>query len=116
MAKECNYPIRPGWRCGNIVRRGKNKCWMHDGTPKKSERLQAKNERLKKALERIQTWARAYPLDIFQKPDLKKAAEVLKAAGMTLDAISADSMRHVLDGVKDIVMQALSEDKDDGSV
>jgi len=72
--------------------------------------------RLREALERIQTWANAYPLDVFQKPDLKKAHEVLKAAGMTLDAISADVMRHVLDGVKDIVDEALSlgGDKDGG--
>ncbi|MHC4194283.1 MAG: hypothetical protein ACYSP9_08960, partial [Planctomycetota bacterium] len=60
-----------------------------------------------KALTKIQTWARAYPIDVFEKPNLKKAAEVLKANGMTLDAISADAMRHVLEGVKDIVEQAL---------
>ena len=59
------------------------------------------------ALERIQTWAQAYPLAAFPKPDLKKAHKVLKAAGMTLDAISADAMRHALSGVKDIVDQAL---------
>jgi len=64
-------------------------------------------ERMEEALERIQTWARAYPLDIFPKPDLKKAHKILKAAGLTLDAISADAMRHVLDGIKDIVQNAL---------
>ncbi len=69
--------------------------------------LEARNERKTDALWKIQTWAKAYPLDIFLKPDLKKAHEVLKAAGMTLDAISADTMRHVLDGVKDIVNTAL---------
>ena len=40
---------------------------------------------------------------------LKKARKALKAAGMTLDAISAENMRHVLDGVKDIVSEALKE-------
>jgi signal transduction histidine kinase len=64
-------------------------------------------ERLTEALERIERWANAYPLQVFLKPDLKKARVVLKDAGMTLDAISADAMRHVLDGVKDIVEQAL---------
>ena len=64
-------------------------------------------ERLRKALERIRVWSKAYPLDIFPKPDLKKAHKVLKAAGMTLDAISADTMRHVLEGIKDIIEQAL---------
>jgi len=35
----------------------------------------------------------------------------LKASGMTLDAISADNMRHVLDGIKGIVSEALKGDK-----
>jgi len=48
------------------------------------------------ALESLRAWVNAYPLDIFPAPDLKKAREVLKAAGMTLDSISADNMRHVL--------------------
>ena len=75
---------------------------------------QLAEERIKEledALTRIDTWAKAYPLDIFPKPDLKQVAKVLKAAGMTLDAISADAMRHVLDGVKDITEQAIKEDK-----
>jgi hypothetical protein len=77
---------------------------------KKAERfnnLQDENEKYEDALERIQSWTKAYPLDIFPKPDLKKAAKVLKDNGMTLDSISADAMRHVLDGIKDIVEQAL---------
>lgn len=71
------------------------------------EKLEAENDKKTEALESIDRWVKAYPLDIFQKPDLKKAAKVLKVAGMTLDAISADAMRHVLDGIKDIVKQAL---------
>lgn len=62
---------------------------------------------LEAALQRIDNWAKAYPLDVFLKPNLKKAAKVLNAAGMTLDAITGDAMRHVLDGVKDIVEKAL---------
>lgn len=73
----------------------------------KNEALEADVERYYEALKRIQTWAKAYPLTVFPKPDLKKAHEVLKAAGMTLDAISADAMRHVLNSVKDIVTKAL---------
>jgi len=73
--------------------------------------LDEENERLRGALERIQNWAKAYPLAVFPKPDLKKAHSILKAAGMTLGAISADAMRHVLDGIKNIVEQALEEDK-----
>jgi uncharacterized coiled-coil DUF342 family protein len=65
--------------------------------------------RLRGKVKEIQAWANAYPLVVFPKPNLKKAAEVLKAAGMTLDSISADNMRHVLDGIKDIVEKALKE-------
>ena len=64
-------------------------------------------ERKNKALVRIDTWAKAYPLKVFLKPDFKKVAEVLKAAGLSLDAVSASNMRHVISGVKDIVDQAL---------
>lgn len=73
------------------------------------DQLKAELEKRQKALERIQRWSRAYPFKVFPKPDLKKAHKVLKAAGMNLDAISADNMRHVLNGVKDIVEQALKE-------
>ena len=69
----------------------------------------AENEKLRIALERIQTWSEAYPLTAFPKPDLKKAHVVLKEAGMTLDAISADAMRHVINGVKNIVTEVLQE-------
>lgn len=71
--------------------------------------LEAEIERLQDLFRRLQTWRKAYPLKIFPKPDLKKAHEVLKSAGMTLDAISADNMRHVLDGIKDIIDEALGE-------
>jgi len=68
--------------------------------------------KLRDTLERIDIWVKAYPLDVFPKPDLNRAAEVLRASGITLDAISADAMRQVLDGIKNIVEQALKEDSD----
>ena len=70
----------------------------------------AEIERLTDLFYRLRTWQQAYPLEVFPKPDLKKAHNVLRAAGMTLDAISADAMRHVLDGIRDIVEQALKPD------
>ena len=54
-------------------------------------------------LAKIRAWIDAYPLEVFPEPDFKKAARVLKAYGMTLDAISASNMRHVLQGVKQII-------------
>ena len=67
-------------------------------------------DRLEAALERIETWSRAYPLDVFPEPDLKRCAEVLKAAGLTLDAISASNMRHVVEGVGKIATEAISQE------
>lgn len=65
-------------------------------------------EDLEEALQRIVQWSEAYPLDIFPEPDLKKARELLAAGGITLDAISAHCMRHVIDGVGKIARQALA--------
>jgi len=51
MVKTCKYKAGGwGWTCGNLARKGKDYCWMHDGTPKKSERLQAENTKLKEEL------------------------------------------------------------------
>jgi len=52
---------------------------------------------------KIRQWCEAYPLDVFPEPDFKKAAQVLKDNDMTLDAISASNMRHVLAGIKNIL-------------
>ena len=66
-------------------------------------------ERYEEALEHIVQWSEAYPLDIFPEPDFKKAAELLKAGGITLDAISASCMRHVVEGVGKIAREALQK-------
>jgi len=73
------------------------------------KKLKKRIEELEAALVKIDNWAKAYPLEVFPEPDFKKAAEVLKSAGLTLDAISASNMRHVINGVKDIVEQALKD-------
>ena len=59
--------------------------------------------RLTDKLQKIKNWCEAYPLDIFPEPDLKRAAKILKENDMTLDAISASNMRHVLSGIKRII-------------
>ena len=63
-------------------------------------------ERMQEALEQIVRWSEAYPLDIFPEPDLKKARELLEAGGITLDAVSAHCMRHVIDAVGNIAREA----------
>lgn len=62
-------------------------------------------ERLIGIQTRIEAWCDAYPLKVFPEPDWAKAARVLKENGMTLDAISASNMRHVLDGVRRIIRE-----------
>ncbi len=60
-------------------------------------------EELIDKLEQIDIWCKAYPVAIFPEPDFSKAAKVLKENGMTLDSISASSMRHVLSGINNII-------------
>jgi hypothetical protein len=69
---------------------------------------QERIEELEEALHKIESWSRAYPLKVFPEPDFKKAAELLAAGGMTLDAISASNMRHVIEGVGKIAREALA--------
>jgi hypothetical protein len=63
------------------------------------------NQRLADIVAQIEAWCEAYPIDAFPEPDMKKAAALLAAGGMTLDAISASNMRHVLDGIRRIIRE-----------
>jgi hypothetical protein len=38
---------------------------------------------------------------------LRKAADLLRAGGITLDAVSASAIRHVIEGVGEIARRAL---------
>lgn len=55
----------------------------------------------------IKGWCEAYPIAVFPEPDFKKAHEVLKANGMTLDAISASNMKHVITQVQNMIDAAI---------
>lgn len=66
-------------------------------------------DQLEQALHKIDSWSRAYPLDIFPEPDLAKARALLEAGGITLDAISAHAMRHVVKGIGEITSAALRQ-------
>lgn len=68
---------------------------------------EARAERYEDALQQIHNWAIAYPLDVFPEPDFKRVREVLEAAGITLDSVSASNMRYVICGVERIVEEAL---------
>jgi len=81
--------------------------WMREDLITRINRLEGENARYEDALVEINNWARAYPLDIFPEPDFKRVREVLEAAGITLDSVSASNMHHVITGVARIVEKAL---------
>jgi len=62
----------------------------------RDKRAAEKIEDLEDILHRIKQWCEAYPIGIFPEPDFKRAHELLTAGGITLDAISASNMRHVV--------------------
>ena len=58
------------------------------------------------AIEHINQWAKAYPLDMFPEPDFEKAREALATVGIALDSVSASNMRHVITKVRDLLAAA----------
>ncbi len=69
------------------------------------------SEKMEDALNEIINWADAYPVDVFIEPTpeiMKRANEVLKAAGISFTAINAHTMRHVIEGVRGIAEKGLS--------
>ena len=71
------------------------------------EAVQAEREHYDALFESIKNWCEAYPISVFPEPDFKKAHEVLKANGMTLDAISASNMKHVITQVQKMIDTAI---------
>lgn len=69
---------------------------------RESSALTASLAKMKEQLEKIERWCDGYALEVFPEPNFKKASKVLKENGMSLDAISASNMRHVLNGVREL--------------
>lgn len=67
----------------------------------------ARLDRMESALDQIQAWASAYPIGMFPEPDWAASAKVLNDAGLSLDAISAANMRHVITRVQEIADNAM---------
>ena len=62
------------------------------------------------ALEKLQNWADAYPLDVFPevlRQDWQRANEVLAQAGLSMSRMSASNIRHVINGVRETVAEGL---------
>jgi len=70
MTKTCKYTTKGwGWTCGNLARKGKDFCWRHDGTPKKSERLEAENTKLKEELSEANIQIKQYQNEVTELED-----------------------------------------------
>ena len=76
------------------------------------DKLQAENEKLKEAIELLQNWVKAYPLDMFPEPDLKLARKLLEDGDVNYSALNVYAMRHVINGVRRIIDEALNEVKE----
>lgn len=70
-------------------------------------KLEDKFEDVQILLERMQQWCDAYPLDMFPEPDLKLARALLAAGGITLDSVTVYAMRHVVNGMRGYVEEAI---------
>jgi len=88
-----------------------HRLWNDDGTNRLEDfaKLVAAKERehYDDLFAHIKGWCEAYPISVFPEPDFKKAHEVLKANGMTLDAISASNMKHVITQVQKMIDAAI---------
>ncbi len=78
---------------------------LHKGPQMTAERTR---DRLvsEDVMDRIEAWSKAYPLDIFPEPDFAKARGLLAAGGITIDAVSASNMRHVITRVWEMLQAA----------
>lgn len=65
-------------------------------------------EKLVEALGKIEAWCNSYPLSVFPEPNFKDVRKALDDAGLSLDAVSASNMRHVVDGIRSLVNAALT--------
>lgn len=74
-----------------------------------NKQLRSENERLQEAIGLLRNWAEAYPLEFFPEPDLKLARKLLEDGGVNYSALNAYTMRHVINGVKRILDDALGE-------
>ena len=71
------------------------------------DQLTKENAIYEDALQQIDNWSQAYPLDVFPEPDFALVNKALIAAGISLSCVSAANMRHVIIGVEKITKAAL---------
>lgn len=67
-------------------------------------------ERLRDVLLRLQQWADAYPVEQFPEPlrqDWQRANALLAERGISMSAMTASNMRHVLNGARQMLAEGL---------
>jgi len=64
------------------------------------QKLTDEVSRLRAFLADLRAWADAYPTSVFREPDFAKAHKVLTENGMTLDALSASTMRFMTEDLR----------------
>ena len=75
---------------------------------KENEELENKVDDFEEKIHKITNWIKAYPLKIFPSmsiDDWKSVRDILSSNGYTIDRISADNMRHVLNGIHKILSE-----------
>ena len=77
--------------------------WSRHDLEAECAALREKVELKDELLQRIADWCVAYPLEVFPKPDVKASVKALHDAGLSYDAISANAMRHVVEGIAKII-------------
>ena len=63
--------------------------------------MEERIEQQEETLQKIQQWCDAYPIDIFTEPDWEKVSR--KLGPKLLTQISASNMRHVINGVSELI-------------
>jgi hypothetical protein len=79
------------------------------------DRILRRQESIEDSLRWLVDWReKAYPEDIFPEPsadDLKKADELLRAGGLSLDVLSASNIRFALSRVLETLGKAIGEEE-----
>lgn len=106
MGKPSKYKI---FQCAEIIHEALTEA---PAQPAKPEGDMVENAQA--ALDKIEDWSKAYPESIFPKPNFDKVRLALEVNGLTLDAVSADNMRHVITKVHEILQPVRDLLKTDG--
>ena len=72
--------------------------------------LEQKLEGLEDALNQVNNWCKAYPIEVFTEPDWDEVKE--KLGSTLLTQVSGSNMRHITNGITKIIVQAITNTGD----